>query len=221
MYAVRRGRPTASTLLILAWLLLLGCAVALSVLAAREDRLPGDLAMMRAVQGWPFPGGALSDIVRALTTTEVVLGSGFALAAVLWLTGARREAVVLAIGLVVLPFAQAGLKELVDRPRPTPDLVELRAGFTSPSFPSGHVMSPTLLYGFVLYLCVRLKLPGMLAWPIGASSVAVLALTGLVNVYLGVHWPSDALGGYAWGLVLLLPLVWLATPRANGNFAAR
>ena len=42
------------------------------------------------------------------------------------------------------------------------------------------------------------------------ASFAVLSLTGLVSVFLGVHWPSDVLGGYIWGLVLLLPLLVLA-----------
>ena len=116
--------------LLLIWFAVLAGAVVLSVLAAREARLPGDLAITQAVQGWPFPGDALSDVIRAVTTTEVVLGVGFALAAVLWLAGARREAVLLAIGLAVLPFLQSGIKELVDRPRPTPDVVELRAADT-------------------------------------------------------------------------------------------
>lgn len=193
-------------LLTLAWVSLLVGAVSLSVLAAREPRLPGDLSMARMVQGWPYPGSALSEVVRAVTTTEVVLGTGAALAAGLWLAGARRLALALAVGLLVLPLAQHGLKELVDRPRPSPDLVELRAGFSSPSFPSGHVMSPTLLYGFVLYLCFRLPLPRAAALASGLWSALVLALTGLVSVYLGVHWPSDVLGGYAWGLALLLPV---------------
>lgn len=192
----------------LAWAALLAGALILSVLAAREPRLPADLSVARTVQGWPVPGTALSDAVRAVTSTEVVLGVGGALAVGLWLAGVRRPAVALALGLLVLPILQAGLKELVDRPRPSPDLVDVRAGFSSPSFPSGHVMSPTLLYGFVLYLCFRL--PRALALAGGLWSAAILALTGLVNVFLGVHWPSDVLGGYAWGLVLLLLVIGLA-----------
>ena len=39
-------------------------------------------------------------------------------------------------------------------------------------------------------------------------SAFVLVLTGPANVYVGVHWPSDVVGGYAWGAVLVLPLVY-------------
>ena len=68
----------------------------------------------------------------------------------LWLLGWRQQAVLLVAGVAVMALLQSGLKDLVDRPRPTADLVELRAGFSSPSFPAGHVMSPTVLYGFLL-----------------------------------------------------------------------
>jgi undecaprenyl-diphosphatase len=105
----------------------------------------------------------------------------------------------------VLPLLQAGIKDLIDRPRPTEDVADLRAGYTSESFPSGHVMSPTLLYGYALWLAATDRLPAIvraLRWPLVAWSVAVLALTGFVNVWLGVHWPSDVIGAYAWGGVL-------------------
>jgi undecaprenyl-diphosphatase len=39
----------------------------------------------------------------------------------------------------------------------------------------------------------------------------VLSLTGVVNVWLGVHWPTDVIGGYAWGAVMVLPAIWLAS----------
>jgi len=108
----------------------------------------------------------------------------------------------------VLPFLQHGLKQLVDRPRPTPDLVELRAGFSSPSFPSGHVMSAALLYGLLLYLSLRIALPSVLRLALIGWCAFMLVVSGPANVYLGVHWPSDVVGGYAWATVLLLPLVY-------------
>lgn len=208
------------TLLSGVWLALLGASAALSVLAAREDRLPGDLAITREVQGWPFPGETLSDFVRAATATDAVILAGLALAVLLWATGQRRPALTLALGVLILPLLQSGIKELVDRPRPAPGVVELRASFSSPSFPAGHVMSPTVLYGFVLYLCAWLPWPAALRILGAAWAAFLLGLTGLVNIHLGVHWPSDVLGGYAWGLVLLLPLLALTgvrRPERNGR----
>ena len=191
-----------------AWLVLLAGAIVLSVLAGLHSRLPGDLDVTEWVQGSLFPGMSVSRLVRAVGSTEVVLATGGAVAVVLWLMGWRRQALLLALGLVVLPFLQHGLKELVDRPRPTPDLVELRAGFSSPSFPSGHVMSAALLYGFLLYLSLRIALPGLLKVALLGWCAFMLFVSGPANVYVGVHWPSDVVGGYAWAAVLLLPLVY-------------
>jgi len=193
-----------------AWALVLGGSVALSVVAAQHSRLPGDLALTEWLQGSPFPGRELSRAVRTVTATEVVLAGGFAVSAVLWLLGRRRQALALAAALAVLPLAQHGLKEVVDRARPSPELVDVRAGFSSPSFPAGHVMSATLLYGFLLCLSLRSGLPRTVTAVVGGWSVAVVALAAPANVYMGVHWPSDVLGGYAWGTVLLLPALFAA-----------
>jgi len=200
-----------------AWALILAGSVALSVMAAQHDRLPGDLSLTEWLQDSPFPGTGLSRAVRAVTTTEVVLASGLAAAAALWLLGRRRQAVALAVALAVLPLAQHGIKEVVDRARPSPELVEVRAGFSSPSFPAGHVMSPTLLYGFLLWLSFRAGLPLTIRVPVGAWSMAVLILSAPANVYMGVHWPSDVLGGYAWGTVLLLPAIFAAAGSMRGT----
>ena len=210
LVAAPLGRKTA--LVGAAWVVVLAGSLALSVMAAQHSRLPGDLRLTEWLQDSPFPGVGLSRAVRAVTTTEVVLTTGFAVAAALWLLRRRRQAVVLAAALVVLPLAQHLIKEVVDRPRPSPELVDVRAGFSSPSFPAGHVMSPTLLYGFLLYLPLRPGLPRTVRTLVGAWSVAVLTLSAPANVYMGVHWPSDVLGGYTWGTVLLLPAIFAAGP---------
>lgn len=188
------------------WAHLLIASIGLTVAAARDGSLPGDTRVLRWLQDLPFPGVDLSEAVRAITSTEVVIGTGAVVAAGLWLTNRRREALLLAAGIIILPFLQHGIKEIVDRPRPGPDVAELRAGYSSPAFPAGHVMSATVLYGFLLYLAAKGRFSGYV-WPAaGAFSAVVLLLTSLANVYVGVHWPTDVLGGYLWGLVLLLPL---------------
>jgi undecaprenyl-diphosphatase len=191
----------------LTWFTLLAFSLALSVAAAAHSTLPGDARILSWTQDLPFPGQTLADAVRSVTSTQLVLATGGALALLLWLRGFRRQAIVLAAGLVILPLLQAGIKEIVDRPRPGPDLVEIRASFSSPSFPSGHVMGSTYLYGFVLYLALSSDLPPAARAYLAGVCGAVIALGGLANVWLGVHWPSDVLGAYAWGSLLLLPSI--------------
>ncbi|HXF52418.1 MAG TPA: phosphatase PAP2 family protein [Dehalococcoidia bacterium] len=201
------------------WSTVVAAAVALTVLAAREPTLPGDVRLAREAQDLPIPD-RLADVVRAMTTTELVVGTGAVFAAALWLAGFRKEGVALLAAVTVLPLLQSGVKELVDRPRPSPDLVELRAGFSSPSFPAGHVMSPTVLYGYAGWLARRATRAWLRAGVI-VPCAAVLVLTGVVNVYLGVHWPSDVVGGYLWGFALLGPAVDLGASGGSAGTTAR
>jgi undecaprenyl-diphosphatase len=188
----------------LTWAASLIGAMALTVAVSVYESPEAEADLIRVVQSWPVPGSRFSHAVRALTTTELVLVVGAVLVVVLWRSGAGREAMALAVLFAALPLAQAGLKQLVDRPRPDAELV--RTGFDSPSFPAGHVMSPTVLCGALLFLGLstarwrRWRRLVAVAW-----TVLVLAGAGIANVSLGVHWPSDVLGGYLWGLVLLLP----------------
>jgi len=188
------------------WVALLAGSLALVPLAAAKDTLPGDRATTEWLQEQPLPGQGLSDFVRVLTTTEVVLATGAAVSLILWLRGDRPQAILLGAGLAGMAMAQFGVKELVDRPRPDAEFVDIRAERSSPSFPAGHVMSGTFLYGFLIYLVVTLPLGRGAAVALAIAAALVIALVGPVNVWLGVHWPSDALGGYLLASVILLPL---------------
>lgn len=68
-------------------------------------------------------------------------------------------------------------------------------------------MSPTYLYGFLLYLAISFPIAATPRIALGFVCALVLALSGPASVWLGVHWPSDVLGGYAWGATLLAPVV--------------
>jgi undecaprenyl-diphosphatase len=199
------------------WVILLVLAITLSFLAAANDMLPGDRAIIDWFQDQSIPGQGLSDLIRSITGTEVILVTGAVLAVVLWLRGNRRQAGILAVGLAILPVLQLTLKDIVDRPRPDSDLVDIRAGYSSPSFPSGHVMSSVYLYGFLLYLAMTLPLPRIPAILLAAFSIGIIVLSGPVNVWLGVHWPSDVVGAVLWAAVLAVPLL-LLNSRLNQRF---
>lgn len=179
----------------------LAIAVGLTIGAAASDRWPGDLRLAEAIQAWPAWAGPIADALRAATGTQVVLASGAAACVVLWFAGLRAHAIALAVALIVLPFLQSGLKDVVDRARPDPTLLEYRGSATSPSFPSGHVMSGTVLYGWLALVAYQ---RGGRWRMTTAGLVALLAASALANVYEGVHWPSDVAGGLAWAAVLLV-----------------
>jgi undecaprenyl-diphosphatase len=167
--------------------------------------LPGDLDLTEWVQDWPQPAETASEAIRAVTGTEVAIAAGAVLAVALF--AARRPwlAGLDAVLFSVLPFAQRAVKVLVDRPRPSAELVDIRGVGTSPSFPSGHVLSGTVLFGAIVVLGWALPLPMAWRWAITAVAIVMAIAGGFANVYEGVHWPSDVLGGWAWAAVLLLP----------------
>lgn len=88
------------------------------------------------------------------------------------------------------------LKNLIDRSRPTAEhLVEA----TSMSFPSGHAMSSIAFFGFLIYLVWRLISIDWIRWLLSFVLGLLILLIGFSRVYLGVHYPSDVLAGYAAG----------------------
>jgi undecaprenyl-diphosphatase len=100
------------------------------------------------------------------------------------------------------------VKLAVDRPRPSPELVDVREVATGLSFPSGHAMTAVLLYGFLFYAAGQALPDRRLRYPAQALCVTIAVLTGLQRVETGVHWPSDVLGGALFAGLMLALLIW-------------
>lgn len=84
--------------------------------------------------------------------------------------------------------------------RQRPVLPEVLDPIHVPGFPSGHSMTAMLLYGLLLYLVYpHLKSPG---WRLVAifDAVMLIILVGFSRLYMGSHYPTDVLAGYAFGL---------------------
>lgn len=102
------------------------------------------------------------------------------------------------------------LKVAVHRPRPElPHLVSA-GGY---SFPSGHSFVSFVLYGYLALLLGRLAPRSRWA---RVSLLLVAAGIGLSRVYLGVHYPTDVLGGWVLGAAWLA-LAWHLTLRAHAR----
>jgi undecaprenyl-diphosphatase len=97
------------------------------------------------------------------------------------------------------------LKRVFHRTRPTGDGPLLTAkGW---SFPSGHVMGSLVAYGMLAYLLVREFHGRRLQVAVSAGAALLILLIGLSRMYLGVHYFSDVIGGYAAGAVWLAACV--------------
>lgn len=147
---------------------------------------PGIETMMEWVS---IPGnGVWRPYVMALIVSIVLL-----------LAGKRWEAgcvVLSAFGGILLSSL---FKWMVNRPRPSADLVKVWTLIGNQSFPSGHVVYYMTFYGFLCCLaawCIPNRLPRAL---LQLFFGVLILLVGPSRIYLGAHWASDVIGGYLLG----------------------
>jgi len=143
-----------------------------------------------------------------LTTimTEVTpLGTGIVVMAIVGVTAAFLWHTEHKISAQLLLAATAGnivlnnvLKLSFDRARP--NVFEWQTHAASSSFPSGHAMSATVVYGTVAYLLARLQKQAWSRAITLATAIIMIALICTTRLYLGVHYPSDVIGGIVVGL---------------------
>ena len=150
---------------------------------------------------------ALVTLARVFTffgEPTLLVSAGFLVAAWLWWRGHRH----LPIALLLIVLIGRGLSEVqkywIARVRPDlePHLVVVQTS----SFPSGHATS-----SMIFYLTLALALTRDTRWHRAAAAAILLSLiVGTSRVMLGVHWPSDVVGGWAFGLLWVLLTLRLA-----------
>ena len=105
-----------------------------------------------------------------------------------------REAAFAIVALAGSALLNLSAKQFFQRDRPS--LWESIAPESTFSFPSGHAMGSMTLAAVLVLLCWHTRW----RWPILAAALAFTGLVGLSRLYLGVHYPSDVLAGWAAGL---------------------
>lgn len=143
--------------------------------------------------------------VRPVMDAATLVGQPVAVGVILaafatyfWRAGQPLLAKTSLAGLICLPISTI-LKEIFRRARPDTYVAHLIHNY---SFPSGHAFADTVGYGLLAWLAAR-HLPGPWSVIVPVLLVLLIILVGVSRVYLGAHYPSDVVGGWLFGLVIL------------------
>lgn len=176
----------------------------------------------------------LTEVVKGITfmgNTETIVAICILLLILPLIKGKAGLRITKKIGIPIAAVAIVGsainktIKHTMLRPRPDVSLHLIEQGGWS--FPSGHSISGLLLYGFLAWLIIMYAERSSVAENAeGAdvvpadrrnlfANIAVVILTllwigiGLSRIYLGVHYPTDVLGGWTLGMVVMMIAVFI------------
>ena len=146
----------------------------------------GPAWLLEAVRDYTALGGVLLRHIFAVAAAVALL-----------FLRLRREAVLFALTVVGGWAVNSLVKGLVGRPRPeiVPHLME--AG--GMSFPSGHSFNSAVVYIAMALAFAALSPRRAVRWTIVGTAMVLTLLVALSRVWLGVHFPSDAIAGWLGG----------------------
>lgn len=110
----------------------------------------------------------------------------------------------LAISVVSTVATNQLLKHIFMRPRPDHLRLIKQGGY---SYPSGHAMISIAIYGFLIYYIYKKVTNKKLKIFLISLLSLLIILIGLSRIYVGVHYPSDVLGGYILSVLILILVV--------------
>lgn len=175
-----------------------------------DEMLEGDTrrfdeAVRNFVHGFAFPW--LTFVMQTasfLGSTLFLTVFGVIIVIALYLRKHRHGAILFTITTVGAGILIFILKHIFKRVRPEPFFNTILP--TSDSFPSGHSLGSFCFYGALAVILTdrtdNLRLQ-IIVWMLAA---AMILLVGISRIYLGVHYPSDVVAGYAVGLIWVITI---------------
>jgi undecaprenyl-diphosphatase len=168
------------------------------LLAMRSPADPGDPVGPRWFEELARDVTALGGSAILLLVTLGVVG---------YLLLRRERATAVLIGATALGAELASTVLKLSFGRPRPELVPAFAHVYTASFPSGHAMLSAAIYLTFALQLARTQRDSLIRGYVIAVALVIVVAVGISRVYLGVHWPTDVLAGWAAGGAWAL-LVW-------------
>ncbi len=113
----------------------------------------------------------------------------------------KKVGLCVASNLVITTLLNQLLKHIIQRPRPEGYRLIAESGY---SFPSGHSMVSMAFYGLIIYLIWKMVKNKKIKYISCGLLGLLIPMIGFSRIYLGVHYASDVIGGFAISIVYLL-----------------
>ncbi|WP_409342411.1 phosphatase PAP2 family protein [Paenibacillus sp. MBLB4367] len=184
------------------------CFGIVSVLTFNKGLRGFDSSIIERVQG--LESETLTKFMKAVsyigTTVPMVALSLLIMIFLYAVLKHRMELVLFVVAVLGAKIWNDTLKNVFERERPTLHRLVEEVGY---SFPSGHSMVAFAFYGILAFLLWRHLKTRTARTILLFFAVAMTLLIGISRIYLGVHYPSDVIGGYMASACWLGIIIWL------------
>lgn len=175
------------------------------------DFTHGPFPFDRPIQTWAFHLQSSSGLTYFFSHMTNIFGDkggiivAVLLALVLYLLFKQKEATIWFATTVVLSLAlNTVIKVIIGRERPDIHRLAAFANEAGKSFPSGHSIFATIIFGSIFIICLG-KLKNLSSKILlGILCIILIALVMFSRIFVGVHYPSDTIGGFLEGISILL-----------------
>ena len=154
---------------------------------------------------------ALMKIVTNLASAYVLIA--IAVASILFIKN-KIIGISITSNLVIVTLLNQLLKRIIQRQRPEGYRLITENGY---SFPSGHSMVSMAFYGFIIYLIWKLVKNKKIKYLETGILGIFIFLIGFSRIYLGVHYASDVVGGFAISIAYLIMFTNIIKPKLQNK----
>lgn len=158
-----------------------------------------------------FQNDTLTNIMKVITSFANPLTIvSLCLASLLSLIWKYKASIYLIIVTIISTVFNFLTKNIVLRNRPDHLRLIEETGY---SFPSGHAMGSIAFYGFIIFLLSKSKINKYLKIFLSIIIGLTIFLIGISRIYVGVHYPSDIIGGFLLGYIILISSIEFLTKK--------
>lgn len=180
-------------------------------LFVKIDFTHGPFPFDRPIQTWAFHLQSSSGLTYFFSHMTNIFGDkggiivAVLLALVLYLLFKQKEATIWFAATVVLSLAlNTVIKVIIGRERPDIHRLAAFANEAGKSFPSGHSIFATIIFGSIFFICLGKLKNRSSKILLGILCIILIALIMFSRIFVGVHYPSDTIGGFLERISILL-----------------